>query len=262
MEWGPKYPHLCLNPNIVMNKVNDELDELLNLDDIQYPTEETKELITPFKEPKATVEPCGYMGTREELIQKNKELAIQSEIILNELIVEENKWKEEKDNEKRKEFEKTIAILDEKLEVLTEEKNKTQELFELYARFDPQKETLKVDQFKEIADIDKSESQKLLIRQTIAQQRLEALAKARALKPKAAGDPTMGIVPATEAAAGKKERPVIDRATKPSGIIQRSRLFDTPLTFNVSITVVTEKRSFFKNSPIRTILQITRNISN
>ncbi|XP_044765641.1 ubiquitin carboxyl-terminal hydrolase 8-like [Coccinella septempunctata] len=236
MEWGQKYPSLCINSNVVMNKVNDELDELLDLDNIQYPSEETKEPSIPFKEPNAAVESGAYTGTREDLIQKNKELAKQCEIILNEIIAGENRWKEETDIEKRLELEKTIANLDKKFEVISEEKNKTQELFELYARFDPQKESLKADHIKEIADIDKSENRKILIRQTIAQQRLDVLAKARALKPKAAGDPTMGMSPSLDSGTGSKEvkpvKPVINRATKPTSLIQRSHLFDGPLTFN------------------------------
>ncbi|XP_045482502.1 ubiquitin carboxyl-terminal hydrolase 8-like [Harmonia axyridis] len=264
MEWGQKYPFHCINPNVVMNKVNDELDELLDLDDIQYPSEEAKEPIIAFKEANASVEPTKDVGTRAELIQKNRELAKQSELVLKDIVVAENRWKEEQDIDKRKELEKCIADLDKKFEILTEEKNRTQDLYELYAQYDSQMGSSKADQTKGIVDTDKTEDQQMLIRQTIAQQRLDVLAKARALKPKAAGDPTMGITPSLDSDISQKDlkidRPMINRATKPINLIQRSRLMDGPLTFNPDGGGLVGLRNIRNTCYMNTVVQCMRNI--
>ncbi|KAL3289814.1 hypothetical protein HHI36_023205 [Cryptolaemus montrouzieri] len=270
LEWGQKYPSLCINPIVVINKTYNDLDELLNLDDIQYPSEENKIPIITFKETTSEeLEPPEDLETREELIRKNKELSMQSEIVLNELIAQEAKWRElqnEKDLEQRKELEKKMANLDEKLDILTNEKKKTQEQFEFYARFDPQKENLEANQIKEIADIDESENQKILIRRTMAEERLDALAKARALKPKGPGDSNVFITPSPSADSGlpfregKVEKPVINRSNKPSSILQRSRFFDGSITFNPDGGGLIGLKNIRNTCYMNTVVQCMRNV--
>ncbi|KAK9889889.1 hypothetical protein WA026_008691 [Henosepilachna vigintioctopunctata] len=270
MEWGQKYPSLSINPNIVMNKLNDELDELLNLEDIQYPSDENKVPIITFQETTTDQpEPVESTETREQLIQKNKELAMQSKTVLRDLIAKENEWKElqnDRDVEQLKELEKGIANLEKQLVMLTDEKKKTQQQFELYARFDPEKENLEANHIKEIADIEESENQKLLILEAINQERLDKLAKARTLKPKAAGDPNVILTPSPSVNSGmalkggRTDTPIVNRANKPSVNLPRSGLFDGPIVFNPEGGGLIGLKNIRNTCYMNTVVQCMRNI--
>lgn len=239
------YPSLCVNPHILLEKKNNELDDLLTMDDIEYP-EKAEAPVVPIED---TLPPSSLSSTtsslsldsdttegleleakksRENLLQETKELAITRQEVVTKLMEYENRWKElneiyqnEKDATKRnllleeeQILQDEIARLDTKLDDLSAKRQKVDQRLDLFVDFDPQNVTVDTEELKEIIRLEEDDAEKMKILDTIAEERIKALDLARASKPKSslAGGEASGETASTTAAGAA---PAVNRATKP-----------------------------------------------
>lgn len=264
IEWYHKYPTLCTNPQEVINKEYTGLDELLDLDNIKYPDDKqapTLEFTEPVPEIKE--KSVNEQQTREELIGQTKDISLQTDKIMNQLMeLDKKKWAFQNDDQKsgeRNDIEKTIVNLEEQLTALSEKKNYIQEQFELYANFDPVKESLEAQKIKEILDMDKNEKEKISKREMVEQQRLNELAKARALKPKSMGEQRPPVTSGEQNM--KVQPPSINRKTKPRDFYTpMSRLFDSQIVFNTEGKGLVGLKNIRNTCYQNTVIQCMRNV--
>lgn len=232
-EWLERYPMLCTNSDVVKYcKANTELDDLLNLDSIEYPTDAESKSHEVFKQELAKeITPKGdELQSRDELLKEEKLVIEQNKQIAQELLKREQEWKNilerisqeydiaklEQLKKEEKQTEETVSKLEQEEAKLLEKKSQLASRFNLAASFKPG-ESPPGDRAAKLEDINKSQQEYLNIlkaREELAQDRQRLLDEARqAKKTKMSQE----IKPS--------EKPTINRATKP-------KIFILPKTVN------------------------------
>jgi hypothetical protein len=273
LEMLQTYPTKCINPRVYLYQKNTELDELLELDNIKYPTEsDNKTHVMGIPEEKK-VDELGVNDenevtkTKESLIKENKEITINRQGIISQLLQEEKEWKKINElcnqennitnlaNLKTKESEISVEInrLRDILDDLNKKKDDVKKKLELDFQCDPQ-DDLKSEDLKEITKIEEDDSEKLRILDIIDEERSKELKKARALKPKKEERESKG----NNNEVRDSERPVINRATKPAVIPFAQRFRIEPLEYMTSGLV--GLRNIRNTCYISTVMQCIRNI--
>ncbi|RZC38921.1 ubiquitin carboxyl-terminal hydrolase 8-like, partial [Asbolus verrucosus] len=230
LELLQTYPTLCINPHVYLYQKNNELDELLELDNIKYPTEtdNTTHVMGPPDETPVNAIDAGddqEPVSKESLIKENKEITISRQGVITQLLKEESDWKKINElcnqetnlvnlstlKQKEGQIRGEISRLEQVLEELNVKKDDVKRRLEITCQYDSEDE-VKSEELKEIIKIEEDDSEKLKILDVIAEERCRALKKARALKPKK--DDNRGINNNNE--HRETDRPVINRATKPA----------------------------------------------
>lgn len=248
MEFLQMYPTHCTNSQVIYNRANADLDELLYLDDIVYPIDEennnTLNVTTvplPPKPETTFIQPIVEEEKEGEVIlEKEKEVSKEKQQIICKLLEKEKEWREA--------YSKSIR--DQDYDVVAD--NISKEIFELknsVSNLARTKENLarryssSVDKgagdrttktIKELQEIDKEDLKYLKIIGEMALQREQLLDRAKANKKKMAAIAT----------------PTIDRSSKPK---ESSKYSNKPLGL-IGLTNI--KNTCYMNSIIQSFRHV------
>lgn len=238
-----RYPTHCTDPHVVYNRANIDLDELLDLENIQYPADmdpysalgmrerhndTTSESSSSNEDLLADSTSGSDSDTRNNILQEEKNVAVEKQRVEQNLLNLERQWKqlhtnlvEEKSPTRRQELETAehtlqtvIADLEKTQNELNDKKYELANQYMMYARFKPTRDLIPTDKqnIKEIQQIEKESIENYKILAEMAAERQELLDKARACKSKLRGDES-NDEPRNE--KKPRLRPQVDRSNKP-----------------------------------------------
>lgn len=215
VEFLQMYPTHCTNPQVIYNRANADLDELLYLDDIVYPVDEennnTLNVPLPPKPEVLSLPPKPLKEEEKEgeiILEKEKEVSKEKQQIIVKLLDKEKEWKEAYVNSLRnQDADHYGAIADNIYKEISELKNSVNNLARtkeyLARRYSSAADKGAGDRttktIKELQEIDKEELRHLKIIGEMALQREQLLEKAKTNKKK------MAVL----------SKPTIDRSSKP-----------------------------------------------
>ncbi|XP_008199367.1 ubiquitin carboxyl-terminal hydrolase 8 isoform X2 [Tribolium castaneum] len=198
LELLQTYPTLCINPQVYLYQKNNELDELLELDDITYPTEtDNKTYVMGAPGDSLSDDTSGDQAASGE-----REYVYTRRDILNQLQHERNELKKIAEQCDRETNIKHIAELKQRDAEIQEEIVRLESLLGDYDK----------NMILDLGDESTEESSDTL-KDIIDEERDRELQKARALKPKNQG-PEGAKDASTE--VPELDKPQINRSTKPS----------------------------------------------
>ena len=221
------YPTICINPHVYLFQKNNELDELLELDNIKYPTEsDNKTQVMGVPEdtenlpPKETTPEIEV--TKESLIHENKEIALSQHNVILQLQQQENEKKilnelcnTENNINNIANMKKRVADIDVEiiqfqsvLEDLLKKRDDVKKRFKYHFQ-EELEDDIKPD---EIPESEKMEDDSDKLKDIIVEERNKELQRARALKPKKVDSNATIFNNETR----EPDRPTINRATKPT----------------------------------------------
>lgn len=222
LSWIEKYPTLSTNSHVIYNKKYSDLDELLDLDNIQYPTDitnTTMSLEIKEQKPEFVAEPT---PTRDTLLSKLQKVALKQleneRDLLNtqKRFAEINKLIQEASdttnitNYKKEisDLENTVSKLESIKIQLDERKNKLNTEFSLNASFVPGSDQSTQEKMKEIDMLEEEIVQTFKKRKTF--QALEHVPEQKEVD--VSGDENKSSGKVTH----PPTRPVVDRKRKPT----------------------------------------------
>lgn len=219
MAFLETYPTMCSNPQVYLHKKDDELDELLDLDNIEYPNEEDNKNQLLVQEVDLEVATLSDKDNKTELakemLNENKKITLERHEVIAELFKAEKDYKnlheisfhEDSNNTDMSSLRSRISNLRKDLNEYNTKKDDLRRNFYMNFDYDPE-EALKNEDLQEIARIEEKDSEKMKILEVVAEERNKALEQARALKPE-----LQNITRKSEKSIPL--RPTIDRDTKP-----------------------------------------------
>lgn len=241
------YPTHCTDPHIVYNRANQDLDELLDLENIQYPTDmDPYSALGMGERNNDTSEASSSNGdfltestsgtesdTRNNILEEEKNVAVEKQRVEKNLLSLERQWRrihsnllEEKSSARRNELETAedalqiaIADLEKTQNELNDKRYELANQYLMYARFKPGQGPIPTDMqnIKELQQIEKESIENYKILAEMAAERQEILDKARACKSKLRGDES-DDEPQNE--KKPRLRPEVDRSNKPQKSFQ------------------------------------------
>ncbi|XP_044256694.1 ubiquitin carboxyl-terminal hydrolase 8-like [Tribolium madens] len=207
LELLQTYPTLCINPQVYLYQKNNELDELLELDDITYPTEsdnKTHVMGSPDDSLSDDTSSDNQVTTQES--SEEKEYVFTRQDIVNQLEHERNELKKITEQCDKETSIKNIANLKQRDAEVQEEIGRLEHILDDY----DQNYEFALDENKES---NKTEENPEKLKDIIDEERDRELKKARALKPKnqglQGGRGNNNEIP-------EYDKPVVNRATKPT----------------------------------------------
>lgn len=233
LAWIEKYPTLSTNSCVMYDREYSDLDELLDLDNIQYPTDlnnTTMTLILNEEKAEPTHIPT---PTRDTLLSKLYKIATQqlnnekNLLKTQKCLIDINKGiRETKSAEYASKFKREKIDLEnevskyESLKIqLDERKNKLNKEFSLNASFEPGSDQ---DQMKEIASLEEEIVQIYKLRKSLLNTEETTVAEDKEVAPVGPVGPIGPVDPVVQASReNKTERPVVPVPKKP--IVDRKR---------------------------------------